>query len=399
MDVAVAILAGLAGLAAGILLTLLKGPSAAVRASEREIRGHLAQLKERLAAVDTEQAQTEEVLAVMGDGVLVLDEESRVLRANPAASRLLGAPLGEKGGTPLVHAARSFGALPLVDRALSAGETLTEQFELPGSRFLSVQAIPMQAGSTAGRRIVLVIRDETDRLRTERVRRDFVANVSHELKTPLARLSLLASTLRYAVHENPAEAEDFLERLRAEVDRLGVLLSDLLTLSQLEERRAAMDEELVDLAHVTEAAAADLEATFSEEERHLAVETEPAPVRGDRVALETMVRNLLDNGLRYTNLGGHVRVTVASEDNEAVLRVQDDGLGIPRAEQARVFERFYRVDKARSRDTGGTGLGLSIVRHVAEQHGGRVELQSAVGVGSTFTVRLPLACALERPDL
>jgi signal transduction histidine kinase len=247
--------------------------------------------------------------------------------------------------------------------------------------------------------VLFLLRDETSRLRTEKMRRDFVANVSHELKTPLARLSLLAATLRHAVKENPEQTEDFLERLTAEVSRLGALVTDLLTLSEVEEQglsEAARDErnpdaEIIDLAEIATAAAATLRASFEEAGISFALRLEPVPVLGDPVYLETVARNLLDNALRYSDIGGRVEMTVRQQGDSAVLAVKDDGRGIPRDAQDRIFERFFRVDPARSRDTGGTGLGLSIVRHIIEQHGGRISVKSAVGVGSTFTVTLPKA--------
>jgi two-component system phosphate regulon sensor histidine kinase PhoR len=176
------------------------------------------------------------------------------------------------------------------------------------------------------------------------------------------------------------------------VGKLDSLLSDLLTLSQVEERAPLGQEtQFVDLGDLATRTAAAFEAAYVENQIALEVAACPAKVPGDPVYLETVARNLLDNALHYSDAGSRVLVEVCEEGPWAVLRVKDTGLGIPRDAQERVFERFYRVDQARSRDTGGTGLGLSIVRHIVEQHGGTVELESAVGVGSTFTVRLPLA--------
>jgi two-component system sensor histidine kinase SenX3 len=278
---------------------------------------------------------------------------------------------------------------------------------LPGGRSLTVEVVPLAAiGPTgAGARssreaagpMLFVIRDETVRRSTERMRRDFATNVSHELKTPLAGLSLLAETLGHAVREDPDQAEKFVGRLSREIGRLTELANDLLALSRLEEPEtaAAMASSPVDLGVLAAEVAEEVRSSAEAKQHRLAVDSDPGlRVLGDEVALRTMVRNLLDNAIRYTEPGGHIALRVESDqDGEGrqwvALSVSDDGVGIPLADQQRVFERFYRVDKARSRETGGTGLGLSIVRHVAERHDGRVGLTSTVGVGSTFTVRLP----------
>ncbi len=241
-----------------------------------------------------------------------------------------------------------------------------------------------------------MIRDETVRLSTEQMRRDFVTNVSHELKTPLAGLSLLAETLKHAVREDPAQADVFLERFAGEVKRLNELTKDLLTLSRLEDDSsgAQAGSDAVDLGRLAEEIAAEMRPQADAKQLSLTVNAAPARVVGDEVALRTLIRNLLDNAIRYTGRAGQIAVTVGVETGSdgrtwAALAVEDNGIGIPLPEQRRIFERFYRVDKARSREAGGTGLGLSIVRHVAERHGGRVEVSSTLGSGSTFTVRIP----------
>ena len=371
---------------------------------------HMAgEMESRVSRLAAEEEQSAEILAAMSDGVLVLDISGLVVRVNEAAARMLGASADDMTGRPLVQTARSFPVQAMAERARATGSMVTEEVRMPDARVLWVQAVPLRlprhapgwpsrAGDIATRQdeyaqVVLVFRDETARRRAEDVRRDFVANVSHELKTPLAGLSLLADTLQQAVHDDPEQAERFAERVGAEVGRLTDLVTDLLVLSRLEERApAAADAQIVDLAEIATAVVDGLrlppEATQATIELHA-----PTPVRmhGDSVQLTTLVRNLVENALRYNRPGGHVWVSVRHEDGVNLVVVRDDGLGIPRSEQARIFERFYRVDKARSRETGGTGLGLSIVKHVAEIHGGRVVVESTAGVGSTFTVTLPAA--------
>ena len=368
-----------------------------------------AQLETRDTQLGAETERTSQVLTAMSEGVLLMDADGRLLRTNPAAERILGVDLSSMVGEPLVVAARSFPAQTLAQKARQAGRPVAEVVELPNGRSLTVETVTLQspAGPPAAghsdrsesSQTLFVVRDETARRATERMRRDFATNVSHELKTPLAGLSLLAETLRGAVKDDPEQAEKFVDRLSAEVGRLSELTNDLLTLSRLEEAEVVPGEGLaaVDFAAVATETVDEIRP-LAEAKRHELTVTAPdsLAVEGDEVALRTLVRNLLENAVRYTEPGGHIRLGLQAEKARdgrewAVLSVADDGVGIPVADQSRVFERFYRVDKARSRETGGTGLGLSIVRHVAERHGGSVRLESTLGVGSTFTVRIPRA--------
>ena len=365
------------------------------------------QLEARAQELTEETQRTSGVLTAMTEGVLLVDGSGRLVRANPAAGRILGARFEGTEGVPLVHTARSFPAGLLAEKARAAEGPITEVLQPGGSRSLTVEVVPLPTTGAGPGQTLFVIRDETVRMATERMRRDFATNVSHELKTPLAGLSLTAQILARAIHDDPEQAEKSIARLSAEVDRLTDLTNDLLTLSRLEEAesqstRIGRDETPVlpafvpvDLSAVALAAADEVRPQAAERRHELSVETQSGlMVSGDDPALRTLVRNLLDNAVRYTEPGGHIRLATRTEEDAwgrawAVLSVEDDGAGIPMADQERVFERFYRVDKDRSRQSGGTGLGLSIVRHVAEYHGGRVELQSTQGVGSTFTVRIP----------
>jgi len=358
-----------------------------------------SELESRVDQLAGEEERSTQVLTAMSDGVIVLDDEGRFVRGNPAAGRILGVALDGIEGSPLVLTARAFPARALAQKAQQAGRTITEVLELPGHRYLAVEVVPLQASKAQRGQVLFVIRDETARLATERMRRDFATNVSHELKTPLAGLSLLADTLKHAVRENPEQADVFVDRLSAEIGRLTELTNDLLALSRIEEEEASPAAEFtaIDLARLAVETAGELEPQAVAKDQQLSLEAgEEAMVMGDEVALRTLIRNLLDNAVRYTEPGGHIALALRTEDAAeggrwVVLTVSDDGVGIPLTEQKRIFERFYRVDKARSRETGGTGLGLSIVRHAAEWHGGRVEVASTVGLGSTFTVRIPAA--------
>ena len=359
-----------------------------------------AQLETRDHELGTELERSGQVLAAMNEGVLLVEADGRLVRSNPAASRILGVDLHAMQGKPVLTAARSFPAHDLTEKARKAGQPVSEVLELSSGRSLTVEVVPLHgpAPSAAGPTL-FVIRDETTRRATERMRRDFATNVSHELKTPLAGLSLLAQTLAGTVREDPEQAAKFVAQLSSEIGRLTELTNDLLTLSRLEEPETALQTpfEPVDLGRLATEVAGEARP-LAEAKRHALDVHAPTGINvlGDEVALRTLVRNLLDNAVRYTEPGGVIRVDLSAEQGQdglgwAVMRVSDNGVGIPLADQQRVFERFYRVDKARSRETGGTGLGLSIVRHVAQRHGGSVEVESTLGVGSTFTVRLPRA--------
>jgi two-component system phosphate regulon sensor histidine kinase PhoR len=259
----------------------------------------------------------------------------------------------------------------------------------PEPRTLALRAFPLADRGPTGR-IVVTMTDITQRRRLEVLRRDFVANASHELKTPVAAVRALAETLLTALPEDPAAGLRFAVRIGREAERLDVLARDLLDLSRVE--RGTLDVEPLDLVGLTK----EVVGGYADraEERRIKLSTElqaQVSMRGDRAQLGLLLSNLIDNALRYTPAKGNVCVRLEASESRAVLQVADTGEGIPAGELPRIFERFYRVDKARARQTGGTGLGLAIVRHVAEAHGGTVRVDSELAHGSTFTVTLPVA--------
>jgi two-component system sensor histidine kinase SenX3 len=229
--------------------------------------------------------------------------------------------------------------------------------------------------------------------RVNKIRRDFVANVSHELKTPATSLRLLAETLEETIDEDPVQARLFAAQLKKETERLSQLISDLLDLTRLESEERVENPVPVDVRSVLMTVLARMRRVARRKNITLQWKrfgrAAQYIVHGDETQLTSMFTNLVDNAVKYTPPGGRVEVTGGFEDSEVVIRVSDTGIGIPEGKLPRIFERFYRVDKARSKETGGTGLGLSIVKHVAENHGGRVTVESTLGEGSTFTVYLP----------
>jgi two-component system phosphate regulon sensor histidine kinase PhoR len=356
-----------------------------------ELSAITTRLRDRLDELTEERDRAGQILDALDDGVLLLDGAGRLLVANPVARSWFGLPDDLRPGLP---AKRVLGVPQVNDLAEQAFEarapvvgSLTLVF--PEPRTLAMRAFPLADRGPTGR-IVVTMTDITQRRRLEVLRRDFVANASHELKTPVAAVRALAETLLTALPDDPDAGRRFAERIGREAERLEVLVRDLLDLSRVE--RGTLDVEPVDLVGLAKEVAggyADLA-----EERRVKLRTELRPdvsVRGDRAQLGLLLSNLLDNALRHTPARGSVRVRLDTVESRAVLQVADSGEGIPAGERSRVFERFYRVDKARARQTGGTGLGLAIVRHVAEAHGGDVRVDSELGRGATFTVTLPVA--------
>lgn len=344
----------------------------------RAIASVATELGERLREVDNERNTLGLVLDSLPQGTLLVDSDDTILYANRSFGDLLGpVPRSLEQVVP-------FRIQEVVRRARRAGEQIDVDAEhgLP-ARVLRVIAAPFADG-----RALVVVSDVTERRRIDEMRRDFVTNASHELKTPVASILAAAETLQLAIEKAPERVPQFAAQIEAAARSLAQLVSDLLDLSRLEGRSseygpvelaALVTEEIDRVGGFAQERGVRLESDLSE-----------AWVLGSRPDLGLAVRNLLDNAIRYTNEGGSVTVRVVPVEDRAVLAVEDTGVGIPQRDVGRVFERFYRVDVARSRGTGGTGLGLSIVKHVAESHGGEVSVQSELGRGSVFTIRLPL---------
>lgn len=371
----VASLVGLAGLAIGLATGL------AVRVSERAQRTAtpvtpMSGLPPGIASV----------LSVLRSSAVVVDAEDRVLRASSAA-RAFGLVSGDR---------------LVVDELLAMARLVRRDGEI---RETEIQVVPSRIRARAEGRwfavrvaplgshgLVLVLAEDlTDMRRTEAIRRDFVANVSHELKTPVGALSLLAETVEGAA-DDPEAVRRFAGRMQIESVRLNNLVQDLMTLSRVQGDEPLPDLEPVPLDDVTAEALDRCQIKASSKDIELATGgTAGLRVRGDAELLTTALRNLVDNAVAYSPERTRVVVSTRRCDDRFVeINVTDQGIGIPEAEVERIFERFYRVDPARSRQTGGTGLGLAIVKHVTSKHGGDVTVWSKEGSGSTFTIRLPL---------
>ena len=237
---------------------------------------------------------------------------------------------------------------------------------------------------------VAVFHDVTEIMRLEQIRRDFVANASHELRTPLAAISGFAETLLSNRSLSEGDRQRYIEVIDRHADRLTHLVTDLLELSRIESRKVELDVTGVDVAELSERIVEDLHEVTSEKDLIVSVERRGQPVaRADAGALEQVLVNLVDNAIKYTEPGGEIVVRVEEDGDRVAVSVIDDGIGIPVEDQERIFERFYRVDKARSRELGGTGLGLAIVKHLVQSQRGTIVVESEPGRGSTFRVTLP----------
>ena len=356
-----------------------------------ELGAITTRLRERLEELTEGRDRAGQILDALDDGVLLLDGAGRLLIANPAARSWFGLPDDLRPGLPLKRVLGVPQVSALAEQAAEARAPVVGNLTLvfPEPRTLALRAFPLADRGPTGR-IVVTMTDITQRRRLEVLRRDFVANASHELKTPVAAVRALAETLLTALPDDPEAGRRFAERIGREAERLDLLTRDLLDLSRVE--RGALDVEPVDLVGLVKEVVGGYADRAEERRIKLSTEVEPGvALRGDRAQLGLLLSNLIDNALRHTPAKGAVCVRLNAAEGRAVLQVADTGEGIPAGELSRVFERFYRVDKARARQTGGTGLGLAIVRHVAEAHGGTVRVDSELGRGSSFTVSLPLA--------
>ncbi len=323
----------------------------------------------------------DQVIQVLESAGIVLDPSNTVIAASPRA-----ASLGLVWNRALVHSRM----VELVDRARRAGEPISEELELArgplGDAALHLSVRVARLGS---RYILLLAEDRTESYRLDAVRRDFVANISHELKTPIGAIGLLGEALGHAA-DDPVQVRRFAEQLAKESARLASLTQEIIELSRLQAKDALLHPDIVDIDHVI-SAAIDQNRVLADAHRITLVGGGQKGLRvwGDEAMLITAVHNLVHNAVQYSPTPSRVGIGVSESGDVIEIAVTDQGIGIPEDELDRVFERFFRVDQARSRTTGGTGLGLSIVKHVVQNHGGDVRVWSQPGRGSTFTIRLP----------
>jgi two-component system, OmpR family, phosphate regulon sensor histidine kinase PhoR len=387
-------------IAGGTGAALAPGPDAdgfaGLDASLKRLGVEVVHIVDRLQA---ESARTAAILGSMVEGVLAVDEQLRITFCNGSFRRILGIGDGLMEGAPLRTVCRDSGLIDLVNRVLHSRKQAEERLRIhvDERRVFDVGAAPLGAVSPSG--VLVILHDVTELERLERVRKDFVGNVSHELRTPLAAILGYAETLLDGALKDKVRNREFVEVIRSHAIRLTNITGDLLTLSTLDSQPAPALEPVSVLASLTAAARA---LEFEACERQVAIvmdrlqmdRLQDAQVLAERVRLEQVFLNLLANAVKFNKPQGEVRVNCQLlEDQRIQVTIRDTGLGIPSEDLTRIFERFYRVDRARSRSVGGTGLGLAIVKHAVESFGGVISVESQLGKGSAFTVTLPVVKA------
>jgi two-component system phosphate regulon sensor histidine kinase PhoR len=381
-----------------ILLAALAGLHFWWRAKFRAVQGQRAaeienaQRRQQQTSVDA-KAQQQVLFNSMIEGLLLLDRAQKIYLANRSFKNLFGLKIELRGKTVL-EALRLHELDELVRRVQVEGQVFDYEIKLPdlNERWLRVNAavISNSAGEREG--TILVFHDLTRLKQLERTREEFVANVSHELRTPLSLIKGYVETLLDGARDNPGVAERFLKIIERNTNRLDLLIQDLLTISALESGRMKLNLQPVELRSLGEKVLADLHAKAENKNVSLVNELPEFTASADVNRLDQVFANLVDNAIKYGRAQGHVIVGGKKlDDGKLEIFVKDDGPGIPAESLDRVFERFYRVDKARSRDQGGTGLGLSIVKHIVQAHSGEVRCESGPGKGATFYFTLPAA--------
>jgi two-component system phosphate regulon sensor histidine kinase PhoR len=362
-----------------------------------------ARLDREIRLLSGERNRSSAILRSMVEGVAVIDAEERLVFYNRAFSEILNVDPASAEGRPLIEVVRNSELVGLIRRALRGDEGLQSDITMgiTQTQSFSITAAPVKAldVSPSGHApvekpsgAVVVLHDVTELRRLERVRQDFVANVSHEFKTPLTAIQGFAETLLAGALDDPENNRRFLEIIRNHAMRLARLTNDLLKLARIEAGKLELEFSSVGLLELIEGCTETtlLKANRKEITLEISVPPQLPPVRGDAALLRDVLQNLLDNAIQYTPARGHISIEATAGPREAVVTVADTGIGIPLADSERIFERFYRVDAARSREAGGTGLGLSIAKHIVEAHGGKLWVESTVGQGSKFSFSLPL---------
>ncbi|MBN2370328.1 MAG: HAMP domain-containing protein [Vicinamibacteria bacterium] len=349
-----------------------------------------AQLRARLSESERDRRRIDAILSAMGDGLLAVDHRGHVLLANRSLSESLA--LDQPAGRHYLESIRQLEVGDVIENVLRAGKQCAAEVELlHPRRTYALIGFPFPGEENAPSGAVISFHDVTERLRLEEVRRDFVANASHELRTPLTSIRGFVEALEDGALETPETARRFLGKIRFHSDRMAALISDLLELSKLETGEIVVQSQTINSAQVVREIASTFVEQAENRKINLKIVTRNSPmITTDPKHLGHILSNLIDNAVKYTPEGGRVEVSaLADAGGHAVVEVRDNGRGIPAPHLQRIFERFYRVDKARSREAGGTGLGLSIVKHLAEKIGAQIEVESSEGRGSCFRVRLP----------
>jgi two-component system, OmpR family, phosphate regulon sensor histidine kinase PhoR len=351
-----------------------------------------ARLDRTIQTLTEERNLSSAILGSMVEGVAVVNGSERLVFANPGFAEILGLDVPPTSGSALVEVVRQTELLEAVRQVLR-GEPRVQSEIVTGTlrqHYFAITVAAVRAGDTTG--AVVVLHDITELRRLERVRRDFVANVSHEFRTPLTAIQGFAETLLAGALDDPQNRTRFLEIILEHSRRLARLTEDLLVLSKMDAERLELEIRRLGVLQLIESCLETAQRRGAEKDLRISVNMPQGlpDIAGDRRRLAEVLQNLLDNAIQYTLPGGQIIVSAENAVDEVILTVTDTGIGIPKADQSRIFERFYRVDAARSREAGGTGLGLAIAKHLVEVHGGRLWVESEIGQGSQFHFSVPL---------
>ncbi len=385
------------------------------RAAERYARGDLSQkieldaqdelkslsdamndmadsLRDRIADMEAEKSQLNAILENMAEGIIAVDSESRVLLINSGAEKIIGKKQSQVLGVPLLEVTKNPDIDELMNQVICVPKVVHREIELyrPDEKTIKVSALGLEKceGGVCG---ILVLYDVTEIKRLENLRRDFVANVSHELRTPLTSIKGFLETLISGALKDPDRARDFLGRMDEDASRLTRLINDLLDLSRIESGQLKMKIEPVDLAEQIEETLATFHPRLEEKKIFVVnlISSAKLPhVLADPDKLKQVLVNLVDNAIKFNRPAGQIKFSAETMNDRVKVSIEDSGSGIPNDDLLRIFERFYRVDKARAREEGGTGLGLAIVKHIIEAHGGEVFCESVIGMGTKFSFTL-----------
>lgn len=350
-------------------------------------------LQIKIKDLSDDRAKSLAILSGMVEGVLVLDDKGKIVLTNTSFERMFGFLDDPWIGRYHYERLRHHPLNALINEVIQTGKPLSQEIRLETSYrpHLQVQA---SVTDQTPRSVVLVFHDITEIKRLERIRKDFVANVSHELRTPLAAIKGYLETLADGGLENPAEAREFLGILQKHTDRMANIVRDLLQLSRIESGLDPIRPAEIDLREAVDRNLLLLKSLAEKKGQTISVSVPAAlSLRADPEKLNQVLINLIDNAIKYTPDRGTIAVSASEEADRVLIEVRDSGIGIPREDLSRIFERFYRVDRTRSRELGGTGLGLSIVKHILEAHGGTVSVESEIGKGSRFILIFPKRAA------
>jgi two-component system phosphate regulon sensor histidine kinase PhoR len=351
-----------------------------------------ARLDRTIRTLTEERNLSSAILGSMVEGVAVVNASERLVFANPGFAEILGLDVPPQSGRALVEVVRQTELIEAVRRVLK-GEPRVEAEIVTGTlrqRFFAATVASVHAADASG--AIIVLHDITELRKLERVRRDFVANVSHELRTPLTAIQGFSETLLAGALDDPQNRVRFLEIILEHSKRLARLTDDLLMLSKMDADRLNLEISRLSVSQFVESCVETTQRPAAEKDLRVSVNLAQClpDIAADRRRLAEILQNLLDNAIQYTPPGGQIMVSASADSDEVTFTVSDTGIGIPQADQPRIFERFYRVDVARSREVGGTGLGLAIAKHLVEVHGGRIWVDSEVGQGSQFHFTVPI---------